>query len=462
VAANLTEAWDYESALRALFALGQGRSLPGRERLRGALALAGDPHLAAPAVLIAGTNGKGRVTAALSAALSRRYRAGAFIKPHLKSVRERWRVNDSDLSEAQFTAACVEALEVIERHTLQSGEAISFFEANVLTGALAFRAARCEIVVWEVGLGGLHDACNLCEPFLSLLTNVQLDHTAILGGTLEEIARDKAHIARRGRPLLLGPPREGWEEGYARYAPVVREVCAEIGAKLEEVPLPPAQASLPVIQETQAQGLALPSDTAALLSAALPHLAAAGFPLDAAEVSDGLATLHYRGRFERTLLAGHPVILDAAHNPDSMRWLGLELARIGGPGARYPFVFGCQITRDPAEMLCNIAPVAASITPIAVPVLRPCPPARIAEAAGSLGIPLSLPPGRRPAAELPDYSIGHATELDPPDDSTGWMECVRHALALGAADLPTVICGSIYVLGEVLRAFEDDRRSPAR
>lgn len=434
---------EFARALRRLFALGPGRSLPGRARLREALRLAGDPHLAMPAVLVAGTNGKGRITAALSALLSQRYQTGAFIKPHLKSVRERWRINDLDLSEAQFTDACTQALEVIAAYSKQSGEGISFFEANVLLGALAFRRAGCEIAVWEVGLGGLHDACNLCEPFLSLLTNVQLDHVAILGGSLEAIAWDKAHVARRGRPCLLGPARAGWEGDYPRYSAVVREVCAEIGAALEEVPLPAAN---PMCE--------LPADTAALLAAALPHLAAAGFPLDNEAVEAGLGALRYRGRFEPTLLEGRPVLLDAAHNPDSMRWLGRELARRGG-GAKFPIVFGCQATRDPAEMLVHLAPVAASLTPIAVPVLRPCPPALIAAAAEGLGLPLSLPPGQAPLAELGDYSIGHATELDPPDNSTGWIESVRHALALGTAEQPTVICGSIYNLGEILRAFED-------
>lgn len=443
MAAGPAASSDYASSLRHLFALGQGRSLPGRERLREALALAGDPHLAVPAVLVAGTNGKGRLTAALSAVLSQRYRTGAFIKPHLKSIRERWRINDHELSEAQFVAACAESLDVIEAYTASSGEAISFFEANVLLGALCFRAADCEIAIWEVGLGGHHDACNLCEPFLSLLTNVQLDHTAILGGTLEEIARDKAHIARRGRPFLLGPARAGWEADYPRYSEVVREVCAGIGAVLVEVP---AQA---------AGGLGgLPADSAALLTAALPHLAAAGLPLSAGEVEAGLSALRYRGRFERTVLEGHPAILDAAHNPDSMRWLGLELAR-RGRGGKYPLVFGCQATRDPAEMLAHIAPVAASLTPIAVPVLRPCPPGVIAAAAQRLGIPLSLPPEAALPGELGDYSIGHATELDAPDDSTGWVEAVRHALTLGTEAHPTVLCGSIYNLGEILRAFED-------
>lgn len=430
--------------LRRLYALGPGRMNYSRERLARVLASAGDPQLAAAVVLVGGTNGKGRLVTALSAALSRRYRTGAFIKPHLKSIRERWRIGDRDVDAASFTQATEQALALIE----SSGEQLSFFEANVLIGALLFRAAGCEIVVWEVGLGGQHDACNLTEPFLSVLTNVQYDHQALLGETLSQIAADKAHIVRASRPLLLGPPRAGWEDAYAEYAPVVRSVCAKLGATLIEVPLladPPSWA----------QHSSLPGDTLALLSAALPHLAQAGFPLADSDTEQGLATLRYRGRMQYTTLRGHPVLLDAAHNPDSLRWLVREL-QSQGAGARYPIVFGCQASRDPAVQLAELKPVCEALVPIEVPVLRPCPLARIIEAATALNIAVSLPAGFAPNAVPQDYDIGHVTELDPPDNRTRWIECVEHALSLGTSARPTVICGSIYNLGEILRVFETE------
>lgn len=436
--------------------------LPGRERLARLLAAAGRPERSAPAVLVGGTNGKGRLVAALSAVLSTRYRTGAFLKPHLKSVRERWRVNDGDASMGAFTAAAEETLGLIAAH----GEPVSFFEANVLLGALLFQQARCEVAVWEVGLGGRHDACNLTDPFLSVLTGVGYDHQAVLGATLEGIARDKAHIARWGRPLLLASPRPGWEEAYALYAPVVAEVCRALGATLQALP-PSAAAQW---EAHLAAPWAPPPDTLALLDAALPQLAAAGFPLSAENVRAGLSRLRYRCRMERTVLAGQPVLLDAAHNVDALRWLALALGRnpfrgatrdrrtastsAAGSAARYPVAFACQTSRDPRELLTELAPIAASLTPFEVPVLHPCPAGRIAEAAHALGIPLSLPPGHEPGSAVTDYAIGSTTELDAPDNRTGWIECVQHALGLGTAARPTVVCGSIYALGEVLRALE--------
>ena len=414
--------------------------LQGRERLARLLLGAGNPERSVPAVLVGGTNGKGRLVTALSAILARRYRVGAFIKPHLKSIRERWRIGDCNVSPAAFTSACEEALDLIE----QCGEPISFFEANVLIAVLLFRDSHCEIALWEVGLGGHHDACNLTEPFLSVLTGVGLDHQAILGDSVERIAADKAHIARRGRPLLLGPPRPGQEAIFTRYRVVVEQVCREIGARFQSVPLAPTAWD----GWTALQG-GLPPDTLALLHSALPHLDAEGFMVSPEDVRTGLEAVRYRARMEWTQLRGAPVILDAAHNVDALTWLARELG-----GSVHPVVFGCQATRDPQELLAALKPAIRVLVPIEVPVMHPCPLARIAAAASALGISISLPPGVTLSEAPSDYPIGHTTELEEPDNRTHWIECVEHALSLTTAEAPTVICGSIYCVGEVLRAFE--------
>lgn len=450
---------EYAAALRRLYRLDPGRMLPGRERLARLLELAGHPELAVPSVLVGGTNGKGRYVAALSAILSRRYRCGAFIKPHLVSIRERWRVGDRPASEEQFSAAAQQACDLIERHQVP----ISFFEANVLLGALLFRDAGCEIAVWEVGLGGKHDACNLVDPLLSVLTGIGYDHQAVLGQTLGEIAADKAHIARRGRPLLLAAPRPGWDAAYREYAPVVRDVCRVLGAVCE--PAPPPEAG--EWRAHERRPWEIPPDTLSLLGASLPHLAEAGFALGQDDVQAGLAALQYRARMELLELRGLPALLDAAHNIDALRWLAHALssprlqlphARRGGANARgrarYPIAFACQATRDPRQLLAALAPVAASITPLEIPVLHPCPAGSIAEAARSLGLSVELPAGFTPATQPQDYAIGHLTELDPPDNRTRWIECLEHALHLGTKRYPAVICGSIYALGEILRAFD--------
>jgi dihydrofolate synthase/folylpolyglutamate synthase len=411
--------------------------LPGRERLRELLARAGDPHLKVPSVLIGGTNGKGRLTATLSAVLSQRFATGAFVKPHLKSVRERWRVNDKDVPPEQFVHYANQACDLIDAH----GQPISFFEANVLLGSLLF-ADTCELVLWEVGLGGKHDACNLVEPLVSVITNVQYDHQQILGNTLTEIATDKAYIARPERPLLLGPPREGWEAGYLEYAPVIRRIAQDIGAQFIEV------------QAADYRPLALmPEDTNALLQATLEQLACSGFVINAGDVLAGLRQMHHRARMEYTTLLGVQTLIDAAHNPDSMRWLARELQ---GHGGEYIVVFGCQSSRDPAEMLRPLAPFVHTLVPIAVPVLHPLPLDSIMQAVQALNLSFSLPPGFKPGLAVCDIPLDSVTELDPPDNSTHWIESVVYAAQLArAAGRPMVVCGSIYYIGEILRTFEE-------
>jgi dihydrofolate synthase / folylpolyglutamate synthase len=432
----------YRAALERLYALGQGRMLPGRERLRELLRTAGDPQLKVPTVLIGGTNGKGRLTAMLSSVMSQRYSTGAFIKPHLKSVRERWRINDKDITPEQFVAYANRASDLIDAH----GEPISFFEANVLLGSLLF-TDHCELALWEVGLGGRHDACNLVEPLLSVITNVQYDHQAILGNTLQEIATDKAYIARSGKPLLLGPPRDGWEADYAVYSPVIREIAEQLGAQFIEV------------QAEDYRPLALlPEDTNALLQASLEQLAHAGFLVNAGDVMQGLRNVRYRARMEYTTLLGVPTLIDAAHNPDSMRWLARELSTQveAGELRSVVLVFGCQATKDIREMLEPLAPCVSTLVPISVPVLHPAPVSAITAVADELGLPCSLPSGFIVADAPQDVALDNVTELDPPDNSTHWIEAVQHAAGLAqTTKQPLVICGSIYYIGEILRAFED-------
>lgn len=433
-------------ALQRLYALGPGRMLAGRERLMRLLQHTGNPHLKVPSVLVGGTNGKGSVVAALSRALSSRYVTGAFLKPHLKSIRERWRINDIDVDAKLFTKLAHRACDLIDNH----GELISFFEANVLLGALLFEEACCDIAIWEIGLGGREDACNLVDPLLSILVNVGYDHQAILGNTLGEIAQDKSYICRPDHPLILGPPRPGWEGSYAEIQPTVAGICAEQGAQLVEVAAPASSVWSDYFSNPSQK---LTPDTFAIVRTSLQYLASHGFPLEPDVQKHALDSVRIRGRLERCELKGYPVLLDAAHNVDSLRWLVRMLTARGGL-QRYPVIFGCQATRDPALLLRELKPVIQQLIPIAIPVLRPCPLATIIEAATALDIPITLPPGDMSGATIHEYQIGSVTELDPPDNSTQWMEAVAHGMSLATPEQHTIICGSIYYLGEILRAFE--------
>jgi dihydrofolate synthase/folylpolyglutamate synthase len=437
------------TALDRLYALGPGQMRAGRERLRRLLERAGDPQLAVPSILVGGTNGKGMVVAALSAVLSQSCRAGSFLKPHLKSITERWRIADRDVDAVAFAAVAHRALDLIEAH----GEPISFFEANVLIGALLFQKAECDVVIWEIGLGGREDACNLVDPLVSVLTNVGYDHQAILGESLAEIARDKAQICRAGRPLVLGPPRPGWESAYDEYASVVAEVCLGRGGLL--VPLRPCE-EREWNDYSRRGGQGVPPDAAAVARRVVDELGHAGLRrlLPASQALEaGLARVRYRARMEQCTLGGQPALVDAAHNVDSLRWLARVLDQ-RARGKTYPVIFGCQATHDPLDLLRELGPRIDVLVPIEVPVMRPCPLRSVIDAAAGLGISVSLP-AEVELGEIPhNYELGANNELDPPDNRTRWIECVEHGLTLASAGRPAVVCGSIYYVGEILRHFE--------
>lgn len=164
--------------------------------------LLGHPMVNIPIVHVGGTNGKGSVCMKMYEALRMsKIKTGLFVSPHISSFRERIQVDGEIMTEDEVLNTLPYILQLCEKN----GVPATFFE---LTTALAFHHFRnkgCDAVVLEVGLGGKHDATNVITPVLSIITSIQLDHTKILGSTLEEIAKEKAGIMKPGIDVLVGP-----------------------------------------------------------------------------------------------------------------------------------------------------------------------------------------------------------------------------------------------------------------
>ena len=190
---------DYAKALTELYGLvrvGEKYSLDGPRAIESALR---HPLTHYKSILVGGTNGKGSTSICLSTLLqSGGVKVGLFTSPHLVSFRERIRINGTPISEAETVGLIRRVLPFAEKY------GSSFFEAAWGMAALAFQNADVDIVIWEVGLGGRLDATNVCEPIGSIVTNVALDHMAILGNSRTEIAYEKAAIFRPQRPALTG------------------------------------------------------------------------------------------------------------------------------------------------------------------------------------------------------------------------------------------------------------------
>jgi len=285
-----------------------------------------------PVITVAGTNGKGSVSA-LCAAIMRAagYRVGTFTSPHLRDYRERLRIHDRWVSAPEL----VSAFERIEaaRGTVK----LTFFEFNTLAVLLVFEAAQLDAWVLEIGMGGRLDAVNVVDPDVAVVVSIGFDHQEYLGSTLEAIAREKAGILRKDRPAVFGSRDSN---------AVLEDIARSTGAPLERLGLEygytvqggawryrGSRWDLPQLPPP-----ALLGDTqyanAATAIAALEAIEAR-LPISAAAVAQGLKSVSLAARFQviAPANAASPTwILDVAHNPDAARVLARNLRATSGAG----------------------------------------------------------------------------------------------------------------------------------
>ena len=174
-----------------------------------------NPHLTTPAVHIAGTKGKGSVTAMVASALTRQgYKTGAFTSPHMHTFRERISVDGSPVSEAEFASLVKEVWPHVNRVS-DDGRfgSVTLFETLTAMAFVHFRDIGADFQVLEVGLGGRLDSTNLVNPEVCAITSVSLDHTAILGDSVDKITREKAGIVKPKTPVVFSPSAA---RGYGR------------------------------------------------------------------------------------------------------------------------------------------------------------------------------------------------------------------------------------------------------
>jgi dihydrofolate synthase/folylpolyglutamate synthase len=316
---------------------------PGLGRVRAVLGALGSPERRYPAVHVAGTNGKGSTASLVAAVASAAgLRVGLHTSPHLLTLRERMRVDGEPAPGAWLDGA-------LDRFGGVFGEVgASFFEATVALSLLYFAERRVDLAVVEVGLGGRLDATNVLRPAVCAVTHVGLDHTELLGGTVEEIAREKGGIAKHGVPFLhavTGQSAGALEtEAERRGAPVeaVRQSC------VAETDAPPRVRLVTPARDYGVVGVGLPGAHQAWNAALAVRAAETALPGLAAEaVRTGLRDVvplsGLRGRGE-PLAADPRVVLDVAHNADGWR-AALDALRLP-PGGRLTVLAGVLADKD--------------------------------------------------------------------------------------------------------------------
>jgi dihydrofolate synthase/folylpolyglutamate synthase len=321
-----------EGALRRLYErIPLGMRL-GLEPMREACARAGHPEQVISVVHVAGTNGKGSVSAMVEAiARSHGMRTGLYTSPHLCRFAERIRLDGEPVTD--------DALADLLGRALDEGPDLSFFETATLAAFLAFRDARIDMAVVEVGLGGRLDATNVIPtPRAAAVTRIALDHTDRLGTTLVEIAREKAGIAKPGLDLVLGPMPPDVRRA-------IDEVAHAAGATTtmldDDAPVPPRIGLAGAHQKENAR-----------IAAELGRRIGAS----ARAIEEGLAAVRWPGRLERI---GN-MLLDAAHNPDGAEALAAYVRTLGVAPERVTLLFGTLSDKDWAPMLDTLAPLANS------------------------------------------------------------------------------------------------------
>jgi len=342
---------DYAATVAKLQTLRNHGSRFGVDRMRRLDAALGSPSERFPAVHVAGTNGKGSVCAMIEAvARAHGLTTGLYTSPHLVRLGERVQVNRRPLSEARIMGFADELFPVAATLEAEDPElAPSFFEFMTAMAFLSFARERVDLGVIETGLGGRLDATNILTPRVCAITSIGLDHTDMLGDTLEKIAGEKAGILKPGVPAVIGlvPPEA---------ERVIRARAAAVGAPVVSVRDRFPDGDYP---ETNLAG---PHQRAnAALATAVCELLAPAFRFDPATVRRALAHVDWAARWQvLPLNDGRRFILDVAHNEEGARALDANLAALTSATGRGPVVVTGVLGLDRAKPLLAVLAAYAS------------------------------------------------------------------------------------------------------
>ena len=332
-------------------------SKPGLERVSELLRRLGEPQKGLKFVHIAGTNGKGSCAAMTASVLKvAGYKTGLFTSPYLFRFNERMKIDGEDISNEALTRI----IEKVKPQAEAMDEHPTEFELITAAAMLWYKEQRCDIVVLEVGLGGRLDATNAIDaPEAAVIMNIGLDHTEILGDTVEKIAVEKAGIVKNGAPCVLYGQSEGVEQ-------VVRARCRETGSQLviaraddmeSEFDSAEGQVfsykggryALPLLGAHQRKNAAVVIETARLLNSR-------GWNIPEEAIERGLYAVTWPARFE--IVRQEPCfIVDGGHNPQCAQTVAANLEKYF-PGKKRVLLIGVLADKDYQGLTEILAPAA--------------------------------------------------------------------------------------------------------
>jgi len=422
---------NYQEALDWLAQLERFGVRLGLQRIQRLLALLGNPQERYKTIHVTGTNGKGSVSALLAGILQASgIHAGFYSSPHLVSYTERVRVDGQPVSEDEFAAGLTKVRALVAQMLAEGAECPTQFEVLTALAFDLFAAHGVEYAVIEVGLGGTLDSTNVITPEVAVITNVTFEHAAVLGGTIESIADNKAGIIKEGVPVVTaaqGLPLE-----------IIRQRAAEknadifvAGADFSAEPrgcdgrhqqLAFTSALLGIAAEPFALHLLgsyqVENAAVAIMTAYLLHNGDAR--IDTPTIREAVRLVTWPARFERLEEAGQSIIVDGAHNPAGMRSLRTSLDTVF-PAEERVLLLGILRDKDISTMLQTI--------------LRP-----------NDTVVVTTPQSAR--AELPENIARQAAPLCQHVEAFADNdEALARALELANGQKLLVLAGSLYLVG---------------
>ncbi len=366
---NFSQAKAYaESLIPKNLAKDITKSAVGLNRIRALLEVMGNPQDAYPTIHVGGTAGKGSTATMIAAILQQSgYKVGLHLSPHLQDIRERAQVNGKLVSKADFVKEVKAVRRQVERTAREHPYGTpTYFEMLIALAFEHFKRRKVDVAVIEVGLGGTFDGTNVIKPKVAVLTNVGLDHTEILGNTIEEIARDKAGIFKRSIDVMSGVTQPS-------VVKIVRKKARDQKVRLDLLGV----GTVYRIKENSTKGTVFDfrsgeaayrnvstrmigrhqARNAALAIGAVLKMKRCGFEVSESDIRRALAMVNVPGRFE--ICTTRPiVILDGAHNPMKIETL-VQTLNENYKGKRISVLFAAKKDKKVEEMLARLSEITS-------------------------------------------------------------------------------------------------------
>lgn len=402
----------YASAIQFLYGLRLFGAKFGLENSFKLAALTGNPQSQLRFIHVAGTNGKGSTCAMLESIYrAAGLRVGLYTSPHLVAFGERIQVNRKPLGEAEVVRLLSELQPLLKKFPADHHP--TFFEVVTVMALCWFAEQKCDVVIWETGLGGRLDSTNIVTPLASVITNIQYDHQRWLGHDLASIAAEKAGIIKPGLPVITGT-----EEPEA--LAVIQETALRQRSPLTLVT--PVHTERPPLNSLKLPLLGWHQRMNAAVALAVVRTLQPQLPASEAQVREGLASVRWPGRLQLVERGqGRRVLLDGAHNSAGVTSLRAALEE-HFPGVQPAIILGIMADKD-WDLMCEIlAPLASRILCVPVHSERTAEPTELREACRRTN---------------PDVQVEACPSL-------------IEAFARTEAEPFTVVAGSLYLIGEAM------------